>query len=138
MPDATMMSMLSRGSQSKGNLTKCLERMTRGRTFREELMTGQAASSFPYSAPILDAVRLFDRLGIGYALIGGVAAMYYGRARFTEDVDFVASSGHVEVLSRNADVMRDAHFDPTCTYKLYHDSDVEIDIWKDEFADEII
>lgn len=89
-----------------------------------------------YSQPLLDAVALFDELGIGYALIGGVASMYYGRPRFTEDVDFVASEGHMTTLERHADAMQTRH--PTCVWKLYHSSGVEIDIWKDEHATEII
>lgn len=95
-------------------------------------------SDVPYSAPLLDAVAMFERLGIGYALAGGIAAMYYGRARFTEDVDFVAAPGHREILERNPEVMREFHFDPSCTWKLYHESGTDVDIWKDEFADELV
>lgn len=92
----------------------------------------------PYAGPLLDVVGLFNELGIGYALVGGVAAMYYGRTRFTEDVDFVAAGGHEDVLRSNPDAMRRHHFDPGCTWKLYHDSGVDIDIWKDEHADGIV
>lgn len=101
-------------------------------------MSNGSNAPVPYAQPLLDAVELFERLQIGYALVGGVAAMYYGRARFTEDVDFVAASGHQEVLAGNPDAMRATHFDPSCTWKLYHDSGVEIDIWKDEHADAIV
>jgi predicted nucleotidyltransferase len=92
----------------------------------------------PYAQPLLDAVELFEELGIGYALIGGIAAMYYGRARFTEDVDFVAASGHADVLAAHPAEMGKRHFDSACTYKLHHQSGVQVDIWKDEFADQII
>ena len=34
--------------------------------------------------------------------------------------------------------MRAHGFDPSCTWKLYHESGIEIDIWKDEFADGIV
>ncbi len=86
------------------------------------------------TSPLLDAVDLFVRLNIQYALIGGVAAMVYGRSRFTEDVDFVAAAGHEDVLKAHADTMRACHFDPACTWMLYHDSGTTVDIWKDEYA----
>lgn len=92
----------------------------------------------PYVQPLLDAIDLFEELNIGYALVGGVAAMYYGRARFTEDLDFVAVSGHMETLSRHPDVMQKHNFDSGCVWKLYHSSGVEIDLWKDEHCDEIV
>ena len=91
----------------------------------------------PLLQPLLDAVQLFTALQIPYALIGGIAAMLYGRARFTDDVDFVAAAGHQELLAAHPDVMRKFHFDPSSTWKLYHDSGVEIDIWKDEHTDGI-
>src|SRR3954464_3932217 len=124
---------IRRAVESRGDLAACLQRMSRGRAFREELMSGEPGTSFPYSQPLLDAVHLFERLSIGYALVGGVAAMYYGRARFTEDVDFVATTGHREVLGQNLQVMEQLHFAPTSTWKLYHESGVQIEIWKDEF-----
>ncbi len=123
---------------SAGNLGACLSRMEWGRAFRASLMNENLNGEIPYATPLLDAVRLFEKLEIGYALAGGVAAMFYGRARFTEDVDFVAASGHMEVLARNSEAMRETHFDPSCTWKLYHVSGVEIDIWKDEHANDII
>ena len=82
----------------------------------------------PYTQPLIDAVSLFEELKIGYALAGGVAAMYYGRARFTEDLEFVAASGHMDVLAANADAMRRHRFDPASTWKLYHESGVDIDM----------
>ena len=42
------------------------------------------------------------------------------------------------IFSEFAKVMREFRFDPNCTWKLYHESGVEIDIWKDDFADEIV
>jgi len=88
--------------------------------------------------PLIDAAMLFDSLGIGYALIGGLAAMVYGRARFTRDVDFVASTGHERRLDENPDAMRRHGFDPARTWKLYHRSGAQVDLWKDGFADQII
>jgi len=87
--------------------------------------------------PLQDAVALFTALQIPYALIGGIAAMVYGRSRFTEDVDFVAAADHEKILAANPDIMRQHHFNPASTWKLYHDSGIEIDIWKDEYSDQI-
>jgi len=87
--------------------------------------------------PLEDAVALFDALKIPYALIGGIAAMLYGRSRFTEDVDFVAAAAHEKILAAHPEIMRQHHFDPVSTWKLYHESGIEIDIWKDEFSDQI-
>jgi hypothetical protein len=87
--------------------------------------------------PLEDAVELFNALQIPYALIGGIAAMVYGRSRFTEDVDFVAAADHQDVLSSHPEVMRKCRFYPESTWKRYHDSGVEMDICKDEFSDQI-
>ncbi len=95
-------------------------------------------SGAPYVEALFDTVDLLEELGIGYALVGGVASMYYGRARFTEDLDFVAVSGRESVLAANPQAMRQWHFDPSCTWKLLHDSDVEVVLWKDEHSDRIV
>lgn len=99
---------------------------------------GESNPTSPFDEPLADALSLFSTLQLGYALIGGVAAMYYGRARFTEDIDFVVQSGHQAVFDARPDAMRSHRFDPTCTYKLYHSSGIQIDLWKDEFVDDII
>ncbi len=99
---------------------------------------GTQDQPIPYVQPLLDAVGLFEELKLGYALVGGIAAMYYGRSRFTEDLDFVVVTGHTDVLAAHADVLRRYHFDPTCIWKRYHESGMEIDIWKDERADAIV
>jgi hypothetical protein len=110
-----------------------------GRMLKGELLMQQKTDAFvPYAQPLVDAVDLFESLGIGYALIGGIASMYYGRSRFTEDVDFVADAGHMDLLAANPAAMEQHHFEPTCTHKLYHKSGVQVDIWKDEHAGEII
>jgi hypothetical protein len=125
-------------TSSTGDLAACLRRMSYGNAMRRALMNQPAGDAVPYAQPLLDAVALFEELGIAYALVGGVASMYYGRARFTEDLDFVASSEHADVLDRNGEAMRRHRLDPGSTWKLYHQSGVEIDLWKDEFSDEIV
>jgi hypothetical protein len=90
------------------------------------------------TAALQDAVNLFEQLDIRYAMIGGLAAMLYGTQRHTQDVDFIAASNHEAILAANAQVMQEHHFDPECTWKLYHDSGATIDLWKDQRADEII
>src|SRR5579864_8401579 len=113
-----------------------MDRMDRGRALKGELLMKEKPGNWvPYAQPLLDAVSLFEELGIGYALIGGIAAMYYGRSRFTEDVDFVAMPGHMEILTAHPAEMEKHHFEPTCAYKLYHQSGVQVDLWKDEHAD---
>ena len=44
-----------------------------------------------------DVVKRFDDAGIEYFLVGSLASMYYGRPRFTQDVDLVVriKSKHV-------------------------------------------
>jgi len=91
----------------------------------------------PLEKPLQDAIRLFTTLNIPYALIGGIAAMIYGHARFSEDIDFVAVANHQEILAASPDVMRACNFDASCTWKLYHSSGIDIDIWKDEHSDAI-
>ena len=119
-----------------GKLGPTLDRMQYGRALKGALlMNGKPESWVPYAQPLLDAVSLFEELGIGYALIGGIAAMYYGRARFTEDVDFVAIAGHANIFSAHPAAMEKHHFDPTCTFKPYHQSGVHVDLWKDDHAD---
>lgn len=95
-------------------------------------------NDLPYQGPLLDAVSLFERLGIAYALIGGVAAMFYGRARFTEDIDFVAAADHMAILAANPEVMKEFNFDPTCQFMLYHSSGLRIDLRKDAHVASII
>ena len=90
------------------------------------------------AAALHDAVALMRELKLGYALIGGLAAMVHGRARYTEDVDLVAEYGHAEVLAEHPEVMQRHGFDPGCTWKLYHRSGIEIDLWKDEHAAGIV
>ena len=105
---------------------------------RRVLLNEPDQTQVPYAQPLLDAIALFEELNIGYALAGGVAAMYYGRARFTEDLDFVATSGHMEVLAANAAAMSRHHFDPSWRWELYHESGIDLEIWKDEHANAIV
>ncbi len=85
-----------------------------------------------------DAIALMRELKLKYALVGGLAAMVHGRARYTEDVDLVAEPGHEAVLAEHPDMMRRHGFDPSCTWKLYHRSGIDIDLWKDDHAAEIV
>ena len=120
-------------------LRQALDQCRRGMRTRSRLMMDRSPDQpTDLERALLDAVGLFQTLDIGYALVGGLAAMVYGKSRFTEDVDFVARVGHMDILEANAKAMRDYGFDPTCTWKLYHHSGVAIDLWKDEFADEIV
>jgi hypothetical protein len=121
------------------DLSQVLDRMEYGRAFKAELLMNKRSESWvPYAQPLLDAVALFDELHIGYALIGGIAAMYYGRARFTEDVDFVAVTGHMEVFAAHPAELEKHHFASDCVHKLYHKSGIQVDLWKDEHADDIV
>lgn len=121
------------------SLESTLARMDFGRGLKSELLMEDRSKPWvPYAQPLLDAVDLFESLGIDYALIGGIAAMYYGRSRFTEDVDFVAEPGHMLVLEQHPAEMEQHHFEPTCTHKLYHQSGVQVDLWKDEHSADII
>lgn len=131
------MRLASRGG-SGDHLAACLERIERARTNRRALLMDQNPQPPDLTRALLDAASLFETLRIPYALIGGLAAMYYGRARFTEDVDFIAAADHESVLAANPDAMRRFGFDPGCTWKLYHGTGVEIDIWKDDHTDAMI
>jgi hypothetical protein len=119
-------------------LADCLAQIERGRAFTRSLRMETKQPPAPLTPALLDAVALFDELHIRYALIGGMAAMLYGRARYTEDIDFVAEPGHEATLAAHTDAMRRHHFDPASTWKLYHDSGVEIDIWKDAHATDLV
>jgi predicted nucleotidyltransferase len=120
-----------------GDLGRCLDASARGIRLKAHLMSTDEPNA-DLTRPLMDAVTLFQRLGIDYALVGGLAAMYYGRARFTEDVDVIAAGDHESVLAIHEDAMRESGFDPGYTWKLYHESGVEIDVWKDAFTDEMV
>lgn len=122
------------------SLDDCLDQIHRSVSFRNASMDSRdPAQHLPahLAQPLRDAIALFSELRIPYALAGGIAAMVYGRARFTEDLDFVASADHEQILAGHPDIMRTHHFDPACTWKLYHDSLVDIDIWKDDYSSDI-
>lgn len=87
---------------------------------------------------LIAAVDLFEQCRISYALVGGLASMYFGRTRYTEDVDFIAQSDHEATLKQNSKAMQECGFDPSCTWKLYHNTGIEVDIWKDQFSDEMV
>lgn len=128
-----------RAKLNQTDLAAVLGRCQRGMLTRRRLMMSDTPDKpTDLEQALLDAVTLFDQLGIRYALVGGLAAMVYGKSRFTEDVDFVAEAGHMDQLNAQPDAMRQHGFDPGCTWKLYHRSGVMIDLWKDAFADQIV
>ncbi|MEM6459807.1 MAG: hypothetical protein AAF710_10510 [Planctomycetota bacterium] len=116
-------------------LPEALDRARRGRASTRRLTVADAEThDADLSEALHDAVSLFRELKIGYALVGGLAAMVHGRSRYTEDVDFVAEPGHESVLADNSEAMSRYGFDPACTWKLYHGSGIAIDLWKDDHA----
>jgi hypothetical protein len=137
-----MVSTASTTQTTARSLEDCLAQIHKFTAFRSAFMAAQNSGSQPpldvsLLQPLLDAVGLFTKLHIPYALIGGVAAMTYGRARPTDDVDFVASADHESRLAANPEIMRAFHFDASSTWKLYHDSGISIDIWKDQYSSKI-
>jgi len=123
-------------------LTEAVRQSVRGRRSTRRLTMSKRKSQDDLAGDLAqalqDAVNLFRELGIGYALIGGLAAMVHGRSRYTEDVDFVAEPGHDALLDSDSEVMKKHRFDPSCTRKLYHRSGIKIDLWKDEHAAGIV
>ena len=113
------------------DLEACLAAARQGvRTTRKLLMQEHKADDL--SRVLLDAVGLFDELGIRYALVGGLAAMVYGRGRFTQDVDLIAEPSYEQTLTEHAGAMTRWRFDASCTWKLYHESGLAVDLRKDE------
>lgn len=122
-------------------LAEALDQSRRGRASTRKLRmvdSNDKSHDLDLALALQDAVSLFRELKIGYALIGGLAAMVHGRSRYTEDVDFVAEPGHSDVLADHPHAMKRYRFDPTCTRKLYHQSGISIDLWKDAHARDII
>jgi hypothetical protein len=120
-------------------LPEALDRSVRGRRSTRKL--SMAADDTPPAAlaeALQDAVSLFRELKIGYALVGGLAAMVHGRSRYTEDVDFVAEPDHADILAEHPETMKRHGFDPTSTWKLYHRSGIDIDLWKDDHTPGIV
>ncbi|MEM8496323.1 MAG: hypothetical protein AAF663_13150 [Planctomycetota bacterium] len=84
-------------------LAHALAQSQRGRQSTRGLLrmpdpTRDAEHASDLAAAMNDAVSLFRELKIGYALIGGLAAMVHGQTRYTEDVDFVAEPDHADIL----------------------------------------
>jgi hypothetical protein len=95
-------------------LDDTLARMDYGRALKRELlMQPRPDPAMPYARPLPDTIDLFDQLGIAYALIGGIAALYWGRPRFTEDLDLVAAAGHEELLAGHPAEMENTTSTPT-------------------------
>src|SRR3990172_192310 len=57
----------------------------------------------PSLKDLVEIGRRFDQLGVEYVLTGGMAMNYHGRARATEDIDFL-----VRVTEQNFERIRDA------------------------------
>src|SRR5258706_13211986 len=72
--------------------------MAWGQSFRAALL-GQSTDSSDYCRELLNAVKTFEQLNEPYALAGAVASMYYGRAKFTEEGEFVPSGKLTELLA---------------------------------------
>ena len=120
-------------------LPQAIAQSVRSRRATQRLtMAKDSVPADALSDALLDAVSLFRELKIGYALIGGLAAMVHGRSRYTEDVDFVAQPDHADTLAAHPDAMKRHGFDPASTWKLYHRSGIDIDLWKDEHAADIV
>ena len=48
-------------------------------------------------------ISKFNRLGIRYAIVGGIALAFHGRPRFTRDIDILANGEDLEVLKTGLD-----------------------------------
>lgn len=48
-----------------------------------------------FHATLKKAVRIFRRLGIRFHLTGGIASIYYGEPRLTQDIDIVIDNAQV-------------------------------------------
>jgi hypothetical protein len=48
-----------------------------------------------FRATLEKAVRIFRRLGIRFHLTGGIASIYYGEPRLTQDIDIVIDNAQV-------------------------------------------
>ena len=120
-------------------LAQAVKQSQRGRAATRRLrMQNESPPHFDLTDALNDAVSLFRELRLSYALIGGLAAMVHGRSRYTEDVDFVAEAGHEERLAASPEIMKKHGFDPSCTWKLYHRSGIDIDLWKDPHVGDIV
>lgn len=98
-------------------------------------------------AVLQDVVRRFDKEGIEYFLVGSLATMYYGRPRFTQDVDLVVrikakQAGRFEELfpadeyyCPPHEVLRD-EFSRKGSFNLIHQhSGIKVDIVLDKETD---
>ena len=48
-----------------------------------------------FHATLIKAVHIFRRLGIRFHLTGGIASIYYGEPRLTQDIDIVIDNVQV-------------------------------------------
>jgi hypothetical protein len=84
-------------------------------------------------------VERLDRAGIPYMLTGSFAAAYHGRARATQDIDFVIAASAEEVRSLVRDLPREEYYadESAALEALRHESQFNvIDLasgWKVDF-----
>ena len=124
-------------SDTPRSLEECLGQIDRSRAIKNALLNPPGNLPDLFAIPLRDALALFSRLNIDYALVGGTAAMFYGYHCATVDINFILSANHQNVFAANPAAMHAHHFDRSSTWKLYHDSGIEIDLWKDDHSDEI-
>ncbi|MCY2953362.1 MAG: hypothetical protein NTU53_15490 [Planctomycetota bacterium] len=122
----------------KRDLGACFAELARGLAFRNAIIGEPAGEAIAYVQPLLDVIRLFEELGIKYAIVGGIAATYYGGKRFSEGPDFVIASEDSQVLERKGEVMRRHRFALSNESELRHASGVEGKLWIDGHADEVV
>lgn len=91
-----------------------------------------------------DVVDRFNREGIEYFLVGSLAAMYYGRPRFTQDVDLVVRLKAKQVVKFEhlfsieeyycppGEVLRDEVIRKGSFNLIHQDSGIKVDIVLDK------
>jgi hypothetical protein len=68
------------------------------------------ATRSPFADLLADLALALDRLGVGWYLFGAQAALLYGSARLTADVDVTVKLGEISTETL-AEALRDAGFD---------------------------
>jgi hypothetical protein len=74
-------------------------------------------SIYDIAFAVVDAL---ERLGIEYLLVGGIAVMYHGYSRTTEDVDFVIALESQQRLSELVSLLGPGYsLSPQATFEVY-------------------
>lgn len=63
---------------------------------------GQDAQESKFAKALATLKLLSRKEGIPLAIVGGLAAIHYGYERFTKDIDIVAGSEHLDIITRVA------------------------------------